>query len=54
MSYVDMYFHRRIRDVIAYEKIKIDSKKILFKAQGSKRYNFLENPIVKKSSYFLN
>jgi hypothetical protein len=32
MSYVDMYFHRMIRDVITYEKITIDSKKILFKA----------------------
>jgi hypothetical protein len=42
MNYVDMYFHHMIRNVTTYEKIKIDSKKILFKAQGSKRYNFLE------------
>lgn len=52
MNYVDMYFHHMIRNVTTYEKIKIDSKKIFFKAQGSKRYNFLENPIVRKSSYF--
>jgi hypothetical protein len=51
-NYVEMYFHHMIRNVTTYDKFKIDSEKILFKAQGTKRYNFLENPIVKKSSYF--